>query len=784
MDFCRIIVEGAPFVNEDGFTYHVPDFLKSYIEIGSMVYVPFGKGDALKKGIVIEEIDKSQASGIDKVKDIVMVHQLSPVVSTEMMALCEYLSDYYACAMIYTLKQAIPKYVWHHPFLAFEDAENGERTALTIKTLCQDAEKCKNGLFKMIDHDPLQEKPLVYYRIADKNELPAQSVKLKRAPKQQAMLQFIAEHSPVSSAELKEAFKNSHSATKALLDKGYIVESAPSAPQERLEKDPTLSTGLTMTQAQQEIFDALLEQLSTNGYHKSLINGVTGSGKTLIYEKLAEVVIEEDKQVLYLVPEIALSQQLFSRLQAHFGDRIVLLHSQLTERERYVIWRKVARQEVSIVLGPRSALFLPFKRLRLIIIDEEHESSFKQSEPDPRYHAVKVAEYLAARDRALLVLGSATPSMESLYEVVTKRCQIFNLPERVKEQAVLPEIVLVDMTEERKKGRHSIFSLPLREAVKKTLERQEQVILLINKKGFSSTTSCHECGEVIRCPRCDIPLTYYRSTNELKCNYCEFHMPMITACPNCGSDFLEQFGNGTESVVQECAQLFPDACIERLDAQALENESSRETILKRYEEKSIDILVGTQLLAKGLDFVNTTCIGVINADLTLNLPDFRSAERCFQLMVQVAGRAGRDQKKGYVYIQTFQKEHYALQDACQQNVHQFFLDEIAFRKKWLYPPIVHLCRVIVSDFERIDVESAMKIIYNYFVRLPIQKEIIGPSCAPLAKKNNRLHMHLLIKTVKIESIHSMTKAFRKDMRDLGLKRTTRVVVDVDPENIF
>lgn len=261
-------------------------------------------------------------------------------------------------------------------------------------------------------------------------------------------------------------------------------------------------------------------------------------------------------------------------------------------------------------------------------------------------------------------------------------------------------------------------------------------------------------------------------------------MPMITACPNCGSDFLEQFGNGTESVVQECAQLFPDACIERLDAQALENESSRETILKRYEDKSIDILVGTQLLAKGLDFVNTTCIGVINADLTLNLPDFRSAERCFQLMVQVAGRAGRDQKKGYVYIQTFQKEHYALQDACQQNVHQFFLDEIAFRKKWLYPPIVHLCRVIVSDFERNDVESAMKIIYNYFVRLPIQKEIIGPSYAPLAKKNNRLRMHLLIKTVKIESIHSMTKAFRKDMRDLGLKRTTRVVVDVDPENIF
>ena len=514
-----------------------------------------------------------------------------------------------------------------------------------------------------------------------------------------------------------------------------------------------------------------------------MINGVTGSGKTLIYEKIAEKVLAAGRQVLILVPEIALSQQLFLRLEKRFGKRIALLHSQLGERERYQIWQQVNKREIDIVLGPRSALFLPFSALGLIIIDEEHESSYKQSEPDPRYHAMVVAEYLAKRDNALLLLGSATPSIETLYEVVQKQCSIYNLPERVH-QAALPEITLIDMAEERRQGHRGLISEPLAKAMRATLTRGEQIILLINRKGYASSVSCHECGEVIRCPRCDIPLTYYQSTGELKCNYCEFHLPLPKICPSCHSDFLEKRGSGTESVEQICARLFPDAVIDRLDAQALENKVSRETILSRYANHQIDILVGTQLLAKGLDFLNTTCIGVINADLTLNLPDFRSAERCFQLMVQVAGRAGRDQKPSRVFIQTFQPEHYALQDAVQQNVHQFFLDEIAFRKQWLYPPMVRLCRIIVSDFAPRDVEKSMRSIYNDIVQLPFRKELIGPSYAPLSKKNNRYRMHLIIKAVCAEDIQQMMRQFRAKLPRLHLKQSTRVLIDIDPENIF
>ena len=381
--------------------------------------------------------------------------------------------------------------------------------------------------------------------------------------------------------------------------------------------------------------------------------------------------IAEKRQVIFLVPEIALSYHIFLRLKKKFGNRIALLHSQLTERERYCIWKQVQNHQIDIVLGPRSVLFLPFDNIGLIIIDEEHESSYKQSEPDPRYHAITVSEYLGKKYQGILLLGSATPSIDTLYDVVQKNCTIFNLKERAN-QSALPEIKLVDMVEERKLGNRNILSNVLKNAVADTLEKKEQVILLINKKGFSSSIACHECGEVIRCPKCDIPLTYYQSMDELKCNYCEFHMPMVHQCPSCQSKFIEKHGIGTESVEEICQKLYPTANIARLDGQAMLNKVSRERILKKYEKHEIDILVGTQLLAKGIDFNNTTCIGIVNADLTLNLPDFRSAERCFQLMVQMAGRAGRDHKRGNVYIQTYQKDHYALKDACLQDMHQFF----------------------------------------------------------------------------------------------------------------
>lgn len=781
MEYCRVIVDGVPFVHEEGFTYHVPSFLQEMVKIGCIVYIPFGKGNGVKKGIVINEESLKNLQNTEKIKDVLMMHMLSPVVDDKMMGLCHFVSDYYACAMIYTLKQVIPKYIMNHTFIAFESCASEEKQLLNSKNIHLAAKACKEGKWRICAHEPYNEQNRYYYLTNYSKTFIEQCINnLKRAPKQKEIFQFILRNNGVKNQAIKENFGQCKSAIQALLTKKFIIESDHAL----LDKDDKLSfPEKQMTALQEKIFQALQDQVKEGIYHKSLINGVTGSGKTLIYEKIIDVIIEKNAQALFLVPEIALSQHLFIRLNKRFGDRIALLHSQLTERERYTIWKKVAAHEIDVILGPRSALFLPFDRLGVIIIDEEHESSYKQSEPDPRYHAVKIAEYLAKRDNALLILGSATPSIESLYEVVKKQCSIFNLPERVN-QIALPDIKLVDMIEERKKGNYSILSDELRFAIQNALTKNEQVILLINRKGYSSSIVCHECGEVIRCPKCDIPLTYYQSSNELKCNYCEFHLPMVKQCPSCGSSFIEKHGTGTETVESECAELFPNAKIDRLDAQSMMNSTTREQILKKYASHNIDILVGTQLLAKGLDFMNTTCIGVIHADLTLNLPDFRSAERCFQLMVQVAGRAGRDKKPSVVFIQTYQKNHYAMKDAKNQNVHQFFLDEIAFRKQWLYPPFVRLCRIIVMDYDMNDVEKSMSSIYNYIERLPIKKKIIGPSFAPISKKNNRYRMHLIIKVDAEENISSFMKKFRGDLRFLKIKNSTRVLIDIDPENIF
>lgn len=784
MEYCRVIVDGVPFVNEEGFTYHIPAFLQQYVELGSIVYVPFGKNDRIKKGFVIEADQSLFRQDKDKIKEILMIHQLEPAISSEMMDLCRFVSEYYACALIYAIKQVVPKYVMHHPFVAFLDNETSKVEMLDVKTLSTVAKKSAEGKLQIVEYEPCNENKQEYYEInRSKSASPEECLEaLKRSPKQKKIFEFILTNQTVSEQSLKDSFKNYRQPLQNLMKKNMVVIVEPKE-ETRCFYAVNGVCDVKMTFEQTQIFDALVEQLERDKYSKSLINGVTGSGKTLIYEEIAEEVLRRQRQILFLVPEIALSQQLYLRLKKRFGERIALLHSQLTEKERYLIWEAVAKHKIDIVLGPRSALFLPFSKLGLIIIDEEHESSYKQSEPDPRYHAIKVAEYLAARHNALLVLGSATPSVETLYEVIQKKCMIYNLPERVN-KTPLPDVRLINMLEERKTGNKAIISESLAAAMKRSLENNEQIILLINKKGYSSYVICHECGEVVHCPKCDIPLTYYQSSNELKCNYCEFHMPMIKSCPNCGSEFIEKHGIGTESVEEECTKLFPSARIDRLDAHALMNKSSREQILVKYQNHDTDILVGTQLLAKGLDFMNTTCIGVINADMTLNLPDFRSSERCFQLMVQVAGRAGRDNKPSTVYIQTYQKEHYAMQDAVRQNVHQFFLDEIAFRKQWLYPPYVRLCRIIVSDYSINDVEKSMATIYNYIARLPIRKEIIGPSFAPLNKKNNRYRMHLILKTRQEDDVQGLMKKFRMNLQAMRLKKSTRVLIDVDPENIF
>lgn len=780
MQYCQVIVDGVPFIREDGFTYKIPDAIKEHIEIGSLVYVPFGKNEKVKKGYVIRLSDTcSEDSG--KIKNVLLPHTYGAVLDEKDVALCQYLSDYYACALIYALNLVIPKYLLKHTTVAVKDNEEAihrvnEKNARELSVMLE------QGRGNILHHTPKETSSKKYYQKSceDTSTLEIWVDELKKAPKQKAIFELFLNKTICTEDEIKEHYSNPQAQLKALLEKGYI-KVAKSINNEALPEAAT--SHLIMNEVQNQIYHSIAEDLQKCQYAKHLLNGVTGSGKTLIYENLIEQTLLQKKQALILVPEIALSNQLFLRLNKRFAGSIGLLHSQLTDKERFAIWQQVKTNDLRIIIGPRSALFMPFNALGLIIIDEEHDSSYKQSEPDPRYHAINVATFLAQREQAVVVLGSATPSVDTLYEVIQGRCSIHNMTERAN-QSELPSVHLVDMIEDREMGNRNSLSEELKAAMRCTLERSEQVIILINKKGYASSIICNECGEVIKCPKCDIPLTYYQSSNILKCNYCEFQMPMIKTCPSCGNDFLKKNGLGTETVEEECKRLFPNAMVARLDAQSLENKATRDRIFSDYAHGDIDILIGTQLLAKGFDFNNTTCIGVVHADITLNLPDFRGAERCFQLMVQVAGRAGRDNKESHVFIQTYQKEHYAYTNAIRQNMHQFFLDEMSFRKEWLYPPIVRLCRIIVSDYQIKNVESAMQSIYNYIVGLPVQMQLIGPAFAPLPKKNNRFRMHLIIKAKSVADIHTITSSFRKNMHTLHVGATTRIVVDVDPENIF
>lgn len=783
MQYCQVVVDGTPFVNEEGFDYKVPPALEAHIRLGSIVYIPFGKNNQIKKGFVIALSEKPNDTNIE-VKSVVLPHSFRAVVDVETMALCKFLADYYSCALIYALNLVTPKYLLKNATVALRHKKTETLQCIDEKYLAGIQNEDIASEYDIVEYNPLHENNQRYFTLrkdASYNDKQEWLVTLRRAPKQNAIFNLLMEDNIVSEEVMKERFGNVCTQLKALEEKGYIERTSPSLAD--CADINTRCNDIMMTADQKNVYDKLLEAVERKIFSKHLINGVTGSGKTLIYEMLAQQILAKRQQILVLVPEIALSNQLYDRFKDRFPNRIALLHSQLSDRERYIIWKRVKNNEIDIVVGPRSALFLPFNTLGLIIIDEEHDSSYKQSEPDPRYHAITVAEYIAKRENALLLLGSATPSVETLYEVVRGQCCIHNLVKRANE-STLPQIHLVDMAEDRKEGNHSILSDKLKEEITVALKRSEQVIILINKKGFASSVSCQECGEIVKCPKCDIPLTYYQSSRILKCNYCEFQMPMIKACPSCGNTFLRQTGIGTETVEEECKRLFKNAHVARLDAQSMSHKKVRNKLFSAYANQEIDILIGTQLLAKGFDFTNTTCIGVVNADLTLNLPDFRSAERCFQLMVQVAGRAGRDNKPSNVYIQTYQKEHYAFKNALEQNMHQFFLDEIAFRKQWLYPPIVRLCRIIVSDYNVKHVELAIRSIYNYIVGLDVQMQVIGPAFAPLPKKNNRYRMHLIIKAKTIEDIHIITASYRENMHRLGIKPTTRVLLDVDPENIF
>ncbi len=546
-------------------------------------------------------------------------------------------------------------------------------------------------------------------------------------------------------------------------------------------KEETEQTEHKLSPEQQKVYEEIKHVNAQN----SLLYGITGSGKTEIYFKLIEDTIKKGKNVLFMAPEIALVSQLTMRTIRRFGSKSVAIwHSSISEAEKYSVWEKLRNNEIKILFGARSAVFAPINNLGLIIIDEEHDTSYKQTMPNPRYCAKHVAKKLAQLYGAKIISGSATPDVESFWEAQNTN-SLFELKNRYN-NAQLPDVSIIDMKSERMDGNLGIFSRTLINKTKETIERGEQVIFLINRRGFSSYTQCMECGEVLECKKCAIPLIYHSQTNSYKCHYCGYETK-VAKCENCSSVELENFGTGSQRVEEIANKIFEGMRIARLDSDSLSKKNEHIEILQKFQNGEIDILIGTQMIAKGLDNPNVTLVGVINADLSFNLPDYRSSERGFSLLTQVAGRSGRGKNKGKVIFQTYNEGNLLLQKAKEQDYLSFFEKELELREQYDYPPYSKIIRIIISSCEDFMAEHACCEIAlhleNYIKKLSLDERIItlGPVPCVIGKIRGEYRYNILIKNKLEQKGHDIVLGF---LRRISLHNEIKMIVDVDPSDIL
>lgn len=506
---------------------------------------------------------------------------------------------------------------------------------------------------------------------------------------------------------------------------------------------------VVLTKSQQDIVNQILEKKE----RISLIHGVTGSGKTEIYLALTKNMISKGKNVIMLVPEIALTPMMVAIFKQRFGDDVAIFHSRLSEGERYDEYRRIANGEVHIVVGARSAIFAPLKNIGLIILDEEHDASYKQ-ESAPRYTTLTIAKMRALYHHANIVLGSATPSVESYARALKGVYDLYELPERINKKP-LPAYTIVDMANEAKAKHYGLMSRLMEERLKTTLAKGEQAILLLNKRGYASFVKCEDCGEVVKCPHCDVTLTYHKNDDSLKCHYCGFSIPMITQCPHCHSTMLKKIGIGTQRIEEELQKKFKDAKVIRYDYDTTRNKNDHMRLLEAFKKQEGNILLGTQMIAKGLDFENVTFVGVLNADLTLAIPDYRSSERTFQLLAQVGGRSGRGEKSGTVVIQTYNPTHYAIVDGAKADYQHFYKKEMEFRKMAYYPPYCHLVALSIQGKNDKNVEKAANDIRQYLDAHLQHVRMLGPAKLTIFKMQDIYRMRIIIKYRKSDELYQV-----------------------------
>src|SRR3954464_3514095 len=738
--YARVVIDRAIHRELD---YAIPDLLAERVSIGSRVRVPFREKSAL--ATVVALAAETEASGIRPIEAVVGD---KPVLNPKLIELARWMSAYYCCPIETVMRSLLPQVI--------RRAEVGWKKQLFVS--------------------------------AAKEIGPEEFEKLRRrAPRQAELMEAVTKlNQPVAAAELLRRTALDNQTLRALEKRGWI-----SLREEAVARDPhatdefVASSRLELNPEQAAALIAIEESLAAPAHAKPiLLHGVTGSGKTEIYLQAIHSTLAGGKTAIVLVPEISLTPQTVERFKSRFAeaqDTVAVLHSHLSEGERHDEWHKIHAGRARIVVGARSAVFAPLENLGLIVVDEEHETSYKQEEA-PRYHARDVAVVRAKLESCVVLLGTATPSLESYYNATQQKYRLLNLTQRVDDNQ-MPLIRIVDLRQERRKEKAAaILSEKLRAAITARLAKREQTILFLNRRGFSTSLLCSNCGEARDCPNCSVALTFHRSMARLSCHLCGHTAAVPKKCPACSQDALIYAGFGTEKVEANVAHLFPDAVVRRMDADSMSRKDAYRETLHSFRSGRIDILVGTQMIAKGLHFPNVTLVGIINADLALHMPDFRAGERTFQLLTQVAGRAGRGETPGEVFVQTYTPFSPSIQFARHHNFAGYFQQELEFRERCDFPPLNHVVLITVrSPHEGRAQLSAETIARRLKEALPSEFILNAPSPAPLEKLQGQFRFHILMRG---SAIMRLSRLVRETLDKLPLPEDVFAAVDVDPYSLL
>ena len=726
------------------YDYRVPETLKGTLRAGQRVQVPLGKGDRLVVGYCTAVATKPV--GTRSLKELRNIVDAEPLLSPPMLRLTAWMADYYLCPLGQVLQAVVPSGVRGQ-------AGTREMTFLSVP-------------------------PDIARQLA--------AGTLKLGAKQADALRILsASPRPLTPPELAQAAKCTLGPIAELRKKKLVVADVRRISQVELDEVPAAREDhLSLNDDQQVALERIMAALTAPRHETILMHGVTGSGKTEVYIRAIEQVISFGRQAIVLVPEISLTPQTRSRFRSRFQS-VAVLHSHLSDAERHWHWQRIAAGEVQVIVGARSAVFAPVRNLGLIVIDEEHDHSFKQGE-SPRYHARDVALKRAMLENIPLVLGSATPSLESWYEAKQGRFTLVELPKRVSDRP-LPLVATIDLRDEfRNRASRGAVSRQLHQAIDQALQNDGQVILLLNRRGYSTHIQCPACGYVVKCPDCDLPLTHHREGNKVICHYCDFEDFAPAKCPDCRFDGIRYSGLGTQRLEAELKARFPGVPILRMDSDTMQRPGSHELALDRFRAGEIKILVGTQMIAKGLDFPNVTLVGVVNADTALHFPDFRAAERTFQLVTQVAGRTGRGDKGGRVLVQTFSPDHFAIAAAVRHDYQSFAAAELPIRSEHGYPPYTGMIRLIVrGEQEQVAEQFAARAVelmrQAAAAATGLEARILGPAPCPIARLRGKFRFHALLSSSIPDELRRVVGEVTKDLEP---PQDVQWVVDVDAVDLL